>query len=105
MAQLIKWEDVFGLHDLIGGRMEFQRDGIVYHGTLTKMRQDHEGVYFLLPRCIWFNPRTSRWENIGQTTLFIFKSMISPQNMGDGRVSFFIPFLGDCTVYPKYYRP
>lgn len=96
-AQLT-WKDVLNRDDLIGGDIESIEDGIVYRGPLAEIRQDGGMIRFISPWCAQMND--GEWENWHNTSSFVSTDIV-PQDIGGGRVSFSMPFLGVCTIFPR----
>lgn len=95
------WNEVLKREDLIGGDIESQEDGVAYRGPLAEIKEDGNVVRFTSPWCARLNPETGEWENWHITSSFVSKDMVTPQDIGDGRVHFSMPFLGACTIFPK----
>ena len=100
MAQLT-WDHVLKRDDLIGGDLESQEDDVAYRGPLAEIKEDGNIIHFLSPWCARLNPETSEWENWHITSLSVNKDMVTPQDIGGGRVFFSMAFLGVCTIFPK----
>lgn len=95
------WNEVLKREDLIGGDIESQEDGVTYRGPLAEIKEDGNVVRFSSPWCARLNPETGEWENWHITSSFASKDMVTPQDIGNGRVFFQMPFLGVCTIFPK----
>jgi hypothetical protein len=101
MNQLLTWGDVLLNKSLIGGELESQEDGVVYRGPIAEIKDEGDIILFNSPWCARINPDNGKWEMWNITSLHISKSMARPQDIGDGRIFFQMPFLGVCTIYPK----
>lgn len=99
--QQLNWSDVLKRDDLVGGDIESQEDGVVYRGPLAEIKEDGEVIRFSSPWCARMNPESGEWENWHITSSFVNKDMVVPQDIGNGRVFFSMPFLGVCTIFPK----
>lgn len=100
MSQLT-WDDVLKREDLVGGDIESQEDGVVYRGPLAEIKDDGDSVSFKSPWCARMNPDTGEWEKWPITSSFVGKDATKPQDIGNGRIFFQMPFLGVCTIFPK----
>lgn len=100
MTQLA-WNDVLKNEALIGGDIESQEDGVVYRGRLAEIKEDGDVIRFISPWCARQNPETGEWENWHITSSFVNKDMVTPQDIGEGRILLSLPFLGACTIFPK----
>lgn len=96
--QRLTWDDVLKRTDLIGGDIESVEDGVAYRGPLGKIEADGDLVRFTSPWCARMN--NGEWENWHITSSFVNKD-VPPQDIGNGRVHFLMPFLGACTIFPK----
>lgn len=94
----LTWDDVLKREDLVGGDIESVEDGVAYRGPLAKIEADGDTIRFTSPWCARMNG--SEWENWHITSSFVTKE-VPPQDIGDGRVHFSMPFLGACTIFPK----
>lgn len=105
--------DVLKNETLIGGNISFTEDNVVYRGPLARIRIHGNGVHgdgvhgdviiFSFPWLAQFNPETREWKVSSKVIpLRVKKSTFTPQDMGDGMISFEIPFLGTCTIYPRH---
>lgn len=99
--QQLTWHDVIKNETLIGGDIESQEDGVAYRGPLAEIKEDGDVVRFSSPWCARLNPETGEWENWHITSSSVNKDMVTPQDIGDGRILFQMPFLGVCTIFPK----
>ena len=97
----LTWNEVLKREDLIGGDIESIEDGVVYRGPLAEIKEDDDTVLFISAWCARLNSETMEWEKWNITSLFVSKEMVTPQDVGDGRVLFSMPFLGSCTIIPK----
>jgi hypothetical protein len=97
----LTWDAVIANKALIGGDIESQEDGVVYRGPLAELKDEGDSVRFTSPWCARMNPDTCEWEKWDITSSFISKSMVRPQDIGDGRIFFQMPFLGVCTIFPN----
>jgi len=97
-ANRLTWDDVLKRTDLIGGDIESFEDGTAYRGPLSKIEVDGDIVRFTSPWCARLNG--GEWENWHITSSFVNKD-IPPHYIGGGRVSFSVPFLGTCVIFPK----
>lgn len=100
MTAAITWDDVLGRKDLVGGEIESTEGGVVYRGPINKIERQDDMIVFTSPWCARSNPDTDEWENWHITSSFINKE-IPPQDIGNGRVLFRVPFLGPCMLFPK----
>src|SRR3989344_2081491 len=98
-VQGLTWDDVLKRTDLIGGDVESIEEGVVYRGPLGKIEADGDLIRFTSPWCARLNG--SEWENWPITSSFVNKEIVQPQDIGDGRLHFSVPFLGVCTIFPK----
>lgn len=99
--QQLTWDDVLKNEALIGGNIESQEDGVVYRGPLAEIKGDGDVIHFSSPWIARLNPETGVWENWDITSSFVSKDLVTPQDIGDGRIFFQMPFLGACTIFPK----
>jgi len=97
----LTWEDVLKREDLIGGDLESQEDGMVYRGPLSEMKVVGDNIRFISSWMARMNPETCEWKKWHINTLYVNKDMSKPQDLGDGRVFFQMPYLGVCTIFPK----
>jgi len=94
------WEEVIGRDDIVGGDMETQEDGRVFRGPISRVAMQNGCVYFHTDwSAVLTDEGWKKWENNGP--VFINVSAAIPQDIGDGRVRFNIPFLGFAVIYPK----
>lgn len=96
----MEWSDVFKRDDLIGGDIETVENGIPYRGPLSKIENEGEMIRFTSPWTAWLNPQTGEWETWHKNDCSV-NMEVEPQDIGQGRVSFEMLFLGHCTIYPK----
>ena len=94
----ITWDEVLKRTDLIGGDIETIEDGVAYRGPLSKIEADGDIIRFASPWCAKMSG--GGWEKWDITSCFVAKD-VQPQDIGDGRVHFSMPFLGYCTLFPK----
>lgn len=97
----LTWDEVLANKALIGGDIESQENGIVYRGPLAEIKDDGDVIRFNSPWCARLNPDTGEWENWDITSSFVSKDMVKPDDTGDGRICFAMPFLGFCTIFPN----
>lgn len=97
----ITWDDVLKRKNLVGGDIESQEDGIVYRGPLTEIKDEGGVICFNSSWCARMNSSTGEWEKWDITSSFVNKSAVRPEDIGDGRIFFRMPFLGVCTIFPK----
>jgi hypothetical protein len=95
----LTWEDVLKREDLIGGDIESQEGGAVYRGPLSKIRREGDHIYFESPWCA--KNYGEGWKNWHITSCSVNAAATTPQDIGDGRVFFQMPYLGVCTIFPK----
>lgn len=100
MTQQLTWDDVLKNEALIGGDIESQEDGVVYRGPLSELKEDGDSIRFTSPWTARLNPETGKWEKWHINTCSVNKE-VPPQDIGDGRIFFQMPFLGVCTIFPN----
>lgn len=100
MDTQLTWDDVLKNEALIGGDIESQEDGVVYRGPLSELKADDNEIHFTSPWTARLNPSTAKWEKWHLDTFWVTKEF-PPQDIGDGRILFRMPFLGHCTIFPK----
>jgi hypothetical protein len=71
---------------------------VAYRGPLGKIELDGDSIRFTMPWCARLNG--GEWEKWDITSSFVTKE-VEPQDIGDGRIHFSMPFLGHCTIFPK----
>ncbi len=96
----LTWEDVLKNENLIGGDIESQEDGYVYRGPISKIEADATRIHFVCPWMARMDMATAKWEKWDITTASV-GNLIQPQDLGEGRVSFMMPFIGRYTIFPK----
>lgn len=96
----IMWEDILQRDDLIGGDLETQENGIIYRGPVEEIVETDGILYFRSSWVARLNPDTGEWENWPNTTLTVSKQFINPQDLGDGRILFYMPCLGMGVLFP-----
>ncbi|TSC70657.1 MAG: hypothetical protein CEO12_237 [Parcubacteria group bacterium Gr01-1014_46] len=101
MNAQLTWDAVLANKALIGGDIESQEDGVAYRGPIAEIKVEGDSVRFNSPWCARMNPDTGEWEKWHITTSSVSKSMVQPQDIGDGRIFFQMPFLGVCTIFPN----
>lgn len=99
MNAQLTWDTVLANRALIGGDIESQEDGVAYRGPIAEIKEEGDSILFNSPWCARMNPDTGEWEKWHITTLSVSKSMVQPQDIGDGRIFFQMPFLGVCTIF------
>lgn len=97
MTQLT-WNDVLNNQTLIGGDIESIENGVPYRGPLAKMTLNGDSIRFISP---WTAKMGDNgWENWDITSSGINRTVVQPQDIGEGRVFFIMPMLGHCTLFP-----
>lgn len=100
MTQLT-WDKVLARDNLVGGDIESQEDGVIYRGPLSEIKENGDDVRLSSPWCARLDPETGEWENWRITFLSMNKYFVKPLDTGGGRVSFIMPLIGICTIFPK----
>ncbi len=96
----MEWSDILNRKDLIGGDIETVENGIPYRGPLSKIEKEGEMIRFSSSWTAWINPQTGEWEKWHKND-FSVNVEVKPQDIGQGRVYFEMPYLGHCTIFPK----
>lgn len=97
----LTWDAVLANKALIGGEIESQEDGRVYRGPLSNIEAEGDSIRFTSPWTARMDPETGKWEKWHINTCSVSKEMSQPQDIGDGRIFFMMPFLGPCTIFPN----
>lgn len=95
----LTWDDVLKRENLIGGDIESQEGGAVYRGPLSSIKREGDQIYFESPWCA--KNDGDGWKNWHITSCNVNATMTTPQDIGEGRIFFQMPFLGVCTIFPK----
>ncbi|MFA5888638.1 MAG: hypothetical protein WCW47_01370 [Candidatus Paceibacterota bacterium] len=94
------WEDVLRRDDIVGGDLETQEDGTYYRGPISKIELRDGLIFFESPWVARLVPG-SEWEKWQIFPFYINPTEVSPQDIGDGRIMFTMPFLGAGVIFPK----
>ena len=95
------WDEILKRDDLVGGDLETQEDGDVYRGPLEKIERQGDMIRFSSPwtaRMLGSQPGS--WEKWHITSCSVTAD-VKPQDIGDGRICFTMPFLGHGVIFPK----
>ena len=101
MARQTTWEELSKRSDLVRGTVRsFNGDGIPCMGPLAGIRRSGGLVQLQYRWCASMSPTSQDWECCP-----IKSSIVSAEtpllDIGDGRVSFSVPFLGHFLIFPK----
>jgi len=96
----LTWDEVFGRKDLVGGDIEIHESGTVVRGPLAEIKEEAGMIYFLSPWRGMFNRVKGFWENGPNAPISVNKEWSTPKDIGQGRISFGIPFLGNAVIFP-----
>lgn len=95
------WEEVLRRDDIVGGDIETHEDGHVYRGPISSFRIEGGMVRFESPWCARMpEDMSSGWKKWDITAGFVSTSIV-PNDIGDGRVQFEMPWLGFGVIFPK----
>ena len=97
----LSWEEVLKRDDIVGGEIETQEDGAVYRGPISKIELRNGKVHFEASWMATMNPREGRWRNWKVYPFYVDPQLSSPQDIGNGRIQFNIPFIGLGVIFPK----
>ncbi|MFZ2484464.1 MAG: hypothetical protein WAX80_02925 [Minisyncoccia bacterium] len=100
----MRWEDVLKRDDIVGGDIETQEDGSIYRGPLSGIKMENGLVHFESP---WIAQMEGgmggdgKWKNWPVYPCFVDAKRSPPQDIGNGRIQFNMPFLGFGVIFPK----
>ena len=97
----LTWEEVLKRDDLVGGDIESHEGGDVYRGPLSGIRVEGDLVHFDSLWCARLADGVDGWEPWNITSSFVNMRYTNPIDIGEGRIHFVMPFLGNCTIFPK----
>ncbi len=101
MQSELAWDEILKRTDLIGGDIESIEDGIVFRGPISAIREEGGQIIFESEWCAFMDPAgNAEWENWDTTSSSVNKKLVSPSDIGEGRVSFYVMMIGNTTLFP-----
>jgi len=98
----MRWEEVLARTDIVGGELETHEDGEVFRGPISKVLTGKGEIRF---ECRWMAKMDKKagggWKKWHIQHLQITADMSPPSDIGNGRISFNMPFLGLAVIFPK----
>lgn len=98
------WLRAFANFNLQGCLLESRVGDLVDCGPLAKAWEDGTRLYLLLPWFARLSPADGEWHYVGGTSWMLQMASITPHNTTDGCLSFTVPFLGECKIFPPHLR-
>ncbi len=94
------WDAVLARQDLVGGDLETNEDGAYFRGPITRLTRTDDQ---LVIETEWVArlDQNAGWKVYENRPLTVALDMTKPQDIGNGRVFFVLPFLGTCTIFPR----
>lgn len=101
----LTWEQVLERkEDLVGGDIETHEGDYVYRGPIRKIEDVGENmISFESPWMarMYLEGADKVWKKWHITSMFIDKTQSKPQEIGGGRISLVIPYIGSFVIYPN----
>ncbi len=95
------WEEVLQRDDIVGGDLETQEDGCIYRGPINGIEMKDGCVHISSPWVARLPQGSGTWEKWEIYPFFVDAKTSPPQDIGQGRIHFNVPFLGHATIFPK----
>ncbi len=99
------WNDVLKREDIVGGDIETYEGGDIYRGPISFIEIKDDDVIIHSPWIARLSDKDGgKWKMYrkgGKIFLSISSQVSLPFDIGQGRISFTMPFLGRSTIFPK----
>ena len=97
----VTWQEVLARKDLIGGDISSRECGTLFRGPIRDIQEDAKLVKFISPWHAFLDPNCE-WEKCPMEFHYVVNKEVEfPHDLGDGRISFFLPYIGQCTISPR----
>jgi len=97
----LTWKEVLKRDDIVDGDCETQEDGDIYRGPISSIELEGDAIVIKSPWVAKMVLSEGKWKKWHILRLSINPKEISPQDIGQGRISFTMPLLGIATIFPK----